>query len=309
MTSHSNGIGNKLVFGVDDILNIVGEFGPFQWMLTLVCVCLYIAPVMQMYIMYFVLTELPWKCINNSSLCTLNGTQTSGNDYRCGIARSEWEYVQDADSSSVTAEYDLVCDSFWLVYMASSVFYLGKLFGAFIGGWLSDSFGRKTVIYPSYTLLLLANLITIISPNIWLFLACRFVSGFATDAIVNQVLLLLSEFVTTRYRPIAVNVLWVGWIATCCFLPLVAYYIRHWKMLFVVCTVPYALFLVTCFIVPESVRWYRAKERYRDANIVFREIARWNRRSLDENVDVAKVTYCSERTTYLDILVRNELHI
>eukprot|EP00111_Clytia_hemisphaerica_P000334 TCONS_00000879-protein len=291
---------------IDDFLRMVGEFGPFQWILELWCIFLYIAPVSQIYIMYFTTPEPPaWRCVNGSSLCNLNGTQPSDNNYRCEIPRSQWEYVQGEGVSTVTVDYDLVCDSKWLISMTSSIFYFGKLFGTFCAGWLADNYGRKTVLYPSNLLLLSASLLTTLMPNIWSFLVCRFIAGFATDATTNQALLLLSEYVSTKYRPIATNILWMGWIGTLCLMPLQAYFIKQWKMLFVVAVVPYVIGFLSYFFIPESVRWLRTKERYSDAKSILRRMARWNHKELDETAGIERPIISTKRTTPLDLFRRN----
>ena len=109
--------------------------------------------------------------------------------------------------------------------MTSSAFYLGKAFGTFALGWLTDSFGRKRILFPSYAFAIFAELLVLVMPNIWLFLVFRFISGFFIAGIWNNILLLISEFVSTRYRPFANNVIWMVWIGGLCALSLQAYYI------------------------------------------------------------------------------------
>ena len=297
---------NKATMNVDGFLRMVGEFGRFQILMEICFVFMIIAPVSQIYLLYFTAPELDWKCVEGSSQCYLNGTQSSTNDFRCNISRSEWEFVQEQGTKTVTAYFDLYCGSTWLIHMSSSILYFGKLFGTFIMGWLADIYGRKTVLYPSYAFLLTISLLGTVMPNIWLFLISRFLTGFTMDAASNQILLILSEFVSTRYRPLATNILWTGWIATVCFMPLLAYYIRDWKTLFLVCTIPYFLGLLSYRFIPESVRWFRTEGRLKEAHSVFKRIAKWNSREMDEKVTLSKSVKSNEkRTTPLDLFKRN----
>ena len=235
---------------VDGFLRMVGEFGRFQILVEICFVFMIVAPVSQIYLTYFTAPEPDWKCVNGSSVCYLNGTQPSTNNFRCNISRSEWEFVQDEGTTTITVDFNIYCGSSWLINMSSSILYFGKLFGTFIMGWLADINGRKKILYPSYILLLTFSLLSTVMPNIWLFLTCRFLTGFMVDAAANQILLLLSEFVSTKYRPLATNILWIGWIAAICFLPLQAYYITNWKTLFIVCTAPYCLGILSYFFYP-----------------------------------------------------------
>ena len=295
-----------VTMNVDGFLRMVGEFGRFQILMEICFVFMIVAPVSQIYLLYFTAPELDWTCVKGSSQCFLNGTQPSTNDFRCNISRSEWEFVQDEGTKTVTAQFDLYCGSTWLIHMSSSIMYFGKLFGTFIMGWLADIYGRKTILYPSYAFLLSVSLLATVMPNIWLFLACRFLTGFTMDAASNQILLTLSEFVSTRYRPLATNILWAGWIATVCFLPLLGYYIRDWKTLFLVSALPYFIGLLSYWFIPESVRWLRTEDRLDEAHDVFKRIAKWNRKEIDEKAALSKPLKTDvKRTTPLDLLKRN----
>ena len=148
-----------VTMNVDGFLRMVGEFGRFQILMEICFVFMIIAPVSQIYLLYFTAPELDWKCVEGSSHCFLNGTQLSTNDFRCNISRSEWEFVQDEGTKTVTAQFDLYCGSTWLIHMSSSIMYFGKLFGTFIMGWLADIYGRKTILYPSYAFLLTVSLL------------------------------------------------------------------------------------------------------------------------------------------------------
>ena len=52
---------------VDGFLRMVGEFGPYQWLLDM-AFCLMILPVtFQMFIMYFAGHQPDWRCTKNST--------------------------------------------------------------------------------------------------------------------------------------------------------------------------------------------------------------------------------------------------
>ena len=64
-----------------------------------------------------------------------------------------------------------------------------------------------------------------------------------------------------------------------------AYFVQNWIHLSYICTAPYVLIvLVYVFFVPESARWLHINNRNDEAMIVLRNIAKWNRRQLPDDV-------------------------
>ena len=64
-----------------------------------------------------------------------------------------------------------------------------------------------------------------------------------------------------------------------------AYFVQNWIHLSYICTAPYVLIiLVYVFLVPESARWLHLNNRNDEAMIVLRNIAKWNRRKLPDDV-------------------------
>lgn len=68
-------------------------------------------------------------------------------------ACSSWEYaVDDNVGNSWTSQWDLVCDKEYLKSVAEMFFLLGVATGGIISGYLSDKFGRKTMLFISAVL-------------------------------------------------------------------------------------------------------------------------------------------------------------
>ncbi|CAJ1072042.1 solute carrier family 22 member 4-like isoform X2 [Xyrichtys novacula] len=93
-------------------------------------------------------------------------------------------------------------------------------------------------------------------------------------------------------------------------LPLVAYFIRGWRLLLVASAIPSLLFLPSWWLIPESPRWLLQKGRVEEAERVIRNAARQNRvpapeiifragecLELIQNKDEEGQTY-----TYLDLI-------
>lgn len=76
----------------------------------------------------------------------------SANDGKL-IACNSWEYATDDNVGNTwTSQWDLVCDKEHLKNVAEMFFLLGVATGGIISGYLSDKFGRKTMLFISAVL-------------------------------------------------------------------------------------------------------------------------------------------------------------
>ena len=90
---------------LDDILPLVGEFGKFQVIFTIFLCFLQFPGLMLVFLPYFSQHSPPWKCVQNSTVCTLKGTLSSmdnGYQERCSMPRSEWQFTEVKEYSIVT---------------------------------------------------------------------------------------------------------------------------------------------------------------------------------------------------------------
>lgn len=284
MESKSNQ--QKRWVSVDTMLSIVGEFGPFQWLLDGLFCFLIVPRTFQILIMYFAAMNPTWKCVSNSSICLLNGTFSSDDDTRCSMPRSEWEFTEPKEFSIVT-QFDIYCDSEWQIYMTTSILFIGWTIGAIVIGWVADNYGRTKILYPCLMTTLLVGLLSAFMPEIYSFVVCRFVIGFFAPGAGVQMFILISEFVGYKYRPMAGILLWFFFTIGLCLLGLKAYFIRQWKLLMIVCTAPYLFMIVTYKFVPESVRWLHIQGKLDEAMGIFKRISAWNKKELPEDVSLA----------------------
>ena len=280
---------------IDDILNIVGGFGPFQWICTLVLCTMVIPAAFQVLITYFIAMKPTWSCIPNSPICRLNGTQESTNVLRCSIPRNQWEFTEPTEFSIVT-QFDIYCKQEWLLDLSTGIFFVGAATGALCLGMLADRKGRKFVLFTSLTVLMLTGLASTLSPNIYIFIACRLLAGSFYAGTLAQMIIMVAELVESNRRPFAANSVWVFYSSALCILSLKAYFIRKWKILLVVCTAPYFFVFLFYKQIPESVRWLLVRERKTEVEAIFTRMANINKRTISPNTirpETPDITYTS----------------
>ena len=277
----------KKSVNVNEMIVIVGEYGRFQKILTLMLSLLTIPSGFNITNIYFLADRPNWMCALNSTVCTLNGTFKSNDNRRCLLPRNDWEYVVPKDYS-VQTQYDVVCSDDWLISFSTTLFFLAWMVGAVCMGWVADNLGRKRAIFISETIVLTVSLASAFAPNFYWFIIARGIVGFFCPGTFPQMFILISEVVGEKHRAFAGIVVFFcvsfGSVILCA----KAYFIRSWGYLTILCSAPYLLTLFFYFFVPESIRFLRIKGRIDEAMKELRRIANWNKREIPSHVTLTK---------------------
>ena len=99
--------GNKAVtpLQIDEVLPLIGGFGRFQKIIVLFMSVIRFPTATLVLIPYFVQDNPKWKCVENSTVCLLNGTfgrESRLYKERCSMSRSHWMFTKPKDYSIVT---------------------------------------------------------------------------------------------------------------------------------------------------------------------------------------------------------------
>eukprot|EP00794_Sanderia_malayensis_P018706 gene18706-20594_t len=267
---------------IDEVLPMIGEFGKFQIILE-IAFCIMIVPgSMAVLLPYFAQHDPGWMCAFNSTICKLNGTITSSNkndfEKRCNMPRSEWQFTQPKDYSVVT-QFDLSCEMEPYNLLATSMVFIVWAIGAVVLGWLADKYGRKLVLVPSCAAIVIIGFISAFSPNFAFYAVARVLVGFFFSGSGIQLFVMVSEFVGPRHRPLAGITLWIAFTLSISLLGVIAYFVRTWKLLVIICTAPYFFIIIFLKFIPESIRWLCLNGRTEDAMEIIKQIAKVNGRA------------------------------
>ena len=143
----------------------------------------------------------------------------------------------------------------------SSAFYVGMVFGALAGGWLSDRVGRRPVLVWGTVMYSLGVVATAFVPGYELILASRIVTGVGVQAATSVLLVYVAEMFPSHSRGRFLSVVTMGLTAAAVTAAALAmFYLPGsgpdtWRHLFLAGGIGLLIAPAVHFCLPESVRW------------------------------------------------------
>ncbi|XP_037603944.1 solute carrier family 22 member 5-like [Sebastes umbrosus] len=216
--------------------------------------------------------------LNYSDRGWLPGVDVNLSDVAKESCLDGWEYDHSVYISTITTEWDLVCDNRWKNPLTSSIYFCGVFAGSFISGQFSDRYGRKIVLFVAIAVQSVFTFIQVFSPSWSVFCAMFFVAGMGQISNYVAAFVLGTEILGPRVRTIystaGVSLFFaVGYML----LPLFGYFIRDWRMLLLGLSVPGFLYVPFWWFIPESPRWLLSQGRVEEAEAIMRDAAKRNK--------------------------------
>ncbi|XP_067400090.1 solute carrier family 22 member 6-A-like [Emydura macquarii macquarii] len=205
-----------------------------------------------------------------------NATEPNGSQLDTEPCLEGWTYDRSIYTSTIIAEWDLVCNFRKLRQVAQSIYMAGVLVGALVLGGLSDRFGRKAMLIWSFLQLAVMGTCTAFSPNYISYCIFRFLGGMALSGFGLSIACLIVEWIPTQFRTITIAI--TGFVYTLgqILLAGLAYGIPDWRWLQMTVSLPFFLFLIYSWWFAESARWLVLSGKADTAVKVLQRVARVN---------------------------------
>ncbi|KRZ17138.1 Organic cation transporter-like protein [Trichinella zimbabwensis] len=192
-------------------------------------------------------------------------------------------YVHDRSVfySTLTTEFDLICDRVWMKDLLKSLWMAGVLTGCLILGTLSDRYGRKGVfIVASVSQTILASTLPFLKSYLAVAIV-QFITG------VFSSVMELCDGLPRTVAGIGLQVAFaVGYIID----GLVAYYIRRWDHIQWICSLVGIVFVSYIWLLPESLRWLLHNGKKQQAVDLMQRIAKINKKQIPDSVIKLQLT-------------------
>ncbi|QCI13995.1 MFS transporter [Pseudomonas putida] len=190
--------------------------------------------------------------------------------------------------------------SFWQGMIAASAL-IGIFFGGFLGGWLTDHFGRKRVFFVGPVLFMLASLAQLWVESALALFLLRFTIGIAVGIEYPVATSLLVEFLPKKNRGPRLATLTVLWFAGAAAAYMIGEAIlRHggddaWRLVLASAAVIGAILFALRIGTPESPRWLISKGRSAEAEQVIKRVYGndFSLRNLPEEPKTRKLSFMS----------------
>ncbi|XP_063851392.1 organic cation transporter protein-like [Scylla paramamosain] len=220
--------------------------------------------------------------VDASNLTEIDRCYESDGETPC----SDWLFDTTTYTTTMTAEFTLVCGREHLRAAYHGVYQLGVLIGTPSSGFLADKYGRKLMIALSSSVYVVLGLVTAWLPGMVSILVLRFIMGLAHGVILLVTYILVIEVAEPRRRTLLGLTVYLIWCGSVMAWGGLAYGLREWRWLQTVASLPGVLFLPSLLFIDESPRWLAVRGRYHDAYNVLRKAARWNGATIPKETDV-----------------------
>jgi putative MFS transporter len=164
----------------------------------------------------------------------------------------------------------------WEGLIASSTL-IGMFFGGFIGGWLTDRFGRQLLYTWDLAAILICSLAQFWVSNGETLFLLRLLIGVAVGADYPIATALSAEFMSARHRGPVIGCLISMWFVGAAAAYFVGAAFQHlgadgWRWMLASAALPAAIFMALRHGTPESPRWLQRKGRSAEAQAVIQRV-------------------------------------
>lgn len=220
-----------------------------------------------------------------------------------------YEYMLDK-KSTITTEFDLICDKSSLAELLQTLVMAGQLVGAACASSLSDRVGRKTVHLCSNLLTLIFGISVAFAPNYTTLAVMKFILGVIQQGLVMSSSVFTLELFPEKTRFLCELTGSFVWTTGLLIMSAIAYMLRDysWRYLQITLSCFSVLSLIQYWIQDESLRWLIVNGKIKEVERILHKVAKWNKLNygeLKKNVARKMKFSKTDKSDVEDLLLEN----
>lgn len=178
--------------------------------------------------------------------------------------------------NTVVTEFELVCERGWRKPLTVSLFMMGEAIGSFIGGALSDRFGRKKIFLISKLAEFLIYFFIGMTQNYMSYALLRWLEGVFVYLPYTTAFVLGNELMASNRRNTLSLFIYGGYCTGAAAIPLLGWLIKDWHWLMRVVGLSGVIYIPYYWLIPESPFWLLSTGRIEEAKVLLTKIAKFN---------------------------------
>ncbi|KAK4292640.1 hypothetical protein Pmani_034611 [Petrolisthes manimaculis] len=202
---------------------------------------------------------------------------------------TQWDFDHSTFVSTVTSEFQLVCEKMYLRATYQSLYMFGMMVAACFSGYLADRFGRYTIVAISTVTYSFIAVGSAWLPSLSWILAARFFLGIMHPASILTGFILVMEVTEVKMRAIIGISQFITWSFGTILFSGMAYLVREWRLLQTVMSIPCFLFIPCLCVMGESPRWLAVVGQHQRALKELRRAAKWNKVTLPPDQELLAI--------------------
>ncbi|XP_066978838.1 organic cation transporter protein-like [Macrobrachium rosenbergii] len=203
----------------------------------------------------------------------------------------KWIYDTSVFHSTITMEWNLVCERAQLSPLFQTIYTAGCFLGAILGALTADRYGRRWSIKTGALLTTGFTVLLVFSRWFWLVMLTRFLLGVFNTIMIYPAFIISMEICNPSLRTTVGIFLALPYALMMIGLAGLAYWIRDWRILQAAASWPCLVLLVLMFLIDESPRWLIVKGRLEEAIKVLQRAVKLNRPNLSQELDVSVLVH------------------
>uniref|UniRef100_A0A182PJ60 Major facilitator superfamily (MFS) profile domain-containing protein n=1 Tax=Anopheles epiroticus TaxID=199890 RepID=A0A182PJ60_9DIPT len=224
--------------------------------------------------------EMPAKCERYRALPASEDAVCDASRFNQSVLERCSEFVfADPTERTIVNDFNLTCEeNLWKVTLVGTVHSIGQFVSLAMSGIISDRFGRRWTLLLCVGVGAVLAIVRSFAASYGTFITLEFFEAMFGSTSYTTAFILSLELVEPRLRVIVKSIILVAYALAEAVLGLLAMTFRDWRTLSIVLFVPGVLSIPLLYTTVESIRWLLTKDRQSDVVGILQRVAKANGR-------------------------------